>query len=167
MYDLMLSNILFMRHGQAALYADQDHQRSLTEEGRKEVRKTGEGLVEILSEIKPSHLLILVSDARRTQQTWGELKMMMDDVDIAQHSVMVLSTLYLASSDRIYNVILEALTCDESKTTLLLIGHNPGCSNFVNHLVGAHLSLQTAQLVHLAQREDSRRWMLCSQVLPR
>ena len=151
----------------SALYADQDHQRSLTQAGRKEVRKAGGKLVEILSEVKPIYFLILVSDALRTQQTWDELKMMMDDAGIAQYSVMVLSTLYLASSDRIYNVILEALTCDESKTTLLLIGHNPGCSNFVNHLVGAHLSLQTAQLVHLAQREDSRRWMLCSQVLPR
>ena len=155
-----LNHLLIMRHGQAEVYADIDQQRSLTDKGLQEVRETGGQVLECLQSLNPQHLVILVSTAKRTQQTWNELKFQIDLLNIPHVNIQIQSDLYLATYDHLYHVILEYLPYTEHQKTILLIGHNPGLSNLVNQLSGSWLSLQTAQWVHLTSQKDLARWTL-------
>ncbi|KQV73133.1 histidine phosphatase family protein [Rhizobium sp. Root1220] len=119
--------LLLLRHAKSAWPAGiADHERPLAERGEKAAPLMGgylarEGLV-------PD--LVLVSSARRTQETWmlaaGALPSSIEKRDVER--------LYEASAADI-SAILQ--TIEPSVRTLMLIGHNPGFQEFANDLVGA------------------------------
>ena len=107
-------------------------------------------------------LIVLVSEARRTQQTWDELKPQIEQLKIPKVNIHIHSSLYLASYEYLFHQVLEYLPADEIPRALLLIGHNPGLSDLVNDLSASWLSLQTGQWIHLAPTKDLARWTLLS-----
>ena len=156
------NHLLIMRHGQAEVYADSDHQRSLTEVGRQELLLSGAELSKRLRSLNLKQLIILVSEAKRTQQTWDEIKPQIEQLQIPKVNVHINSSLYLASYEYLFHSVLEYLPKAEIPRALLLIGHNPGLSNLVNDLSSSWLSLQTGQWRHLASTKDLARWTLFS-----
>ena len=75
--------------------------------------------------IKPD--LILTSSANRTEQTTGIVK---TTAHFEQVRTKSLTQLYHASADTIEN---EIMAVEDTVTTLMIVGHNPGISEFTYH----------------------------------
>ena len=119
-------NLLVMRHGEAVRPGGEfsDHDRPLTERGREVVPRMGEILLE--NGLTPSR--IIVSSARRTQETVELLLAVLGDVD-----VKVVKKLYNATP----MTVLEVIHAHGSGADpLLIVGHNPGLETTVSNIVG-------------------------------
>jgi phosphohistidine phosphatase len=72
--------------------------------------------------------LVLVSPARRTQDTWDLIRPILGDIDTRRDG-----RIYEAPVARLVTVLQEV---EPGPTTLLMIGHNPGFEDLVGFLVG-------------------------------
>ncbi|MBW9114335.1 histidine phosphatase family protein [Rhizobium cauense] len=119
--------LLLLRHAKSAWPENvDDHDRPLASRGEKAAPLMGRYLAR--EKLIPD--LVLVSSARRTQQTW-ELVAKKLPPSIAKKDT---DELYEASAAKIAAVI---QTIDPSIGTLLLIGHNPGFQDLADGLIGA------------------------------
>jgi len=119
--------LLLLRHAKSAWPADvADHDRPLAGRGEKAAPLMGRYLAR--ERLTPD--LVLVSSARRTQQTW-ELVAKKLPSSIAKQDT---EDLYEASAAKIATVI---KSIDPSVRTLMLIGHNPGFQDLADGLIGA------------------------------
>tara|TARA_B110000208_G_scaffold101717_1_gene126699 strand:- start:735 stop:1202 length:468 start_codon:yes stop_codon:yes gene_type:complete len=102
--------LILMRHTHAEWrFGVEDHQRALSDDGRAEAGRLGPWLAE--NHHRPSHSLI--SDAKRTQQTFAALNQ--------PCTATVLPELYLASPEGLLLAIQHRET-----DCLLILAHNPG-----------------------------------------
>lgn len=119
--------LMLLRHAKSA-WPDGvvDRERPLAPRGQKAAPRIGEYLE--AEKLIPD--LVLVSSARRTQETWALVAPHLPKgIEGREHDV-----LYEAPA----NLLLEIVRAtDASVRTLMLIGHNPGLQHFAAALVGA------------------------------
>jgi phosphohistidine phosphatase len=140
--------LTLMRHGDAR-WKDQglsDLERPLNRRGAAAVEAMARRLLEL--ELIPD--LMLVSPARRTQQT---AEILARELSIPARRVVREERLYLAG----VNDLLEVVQGSGPRIAhLLLVGHNPGMSELAQLLVseGSASSLATAAVCSIAFRAD-------------
>ncbi|MBA4786072.1 MAG: histidine phosphatase family protein [Alphaproteobacteria bacterium] len=118
--------LLLLRHAKSAWPEGvPDHERPLAERGEKAAPAMGNHMAR-------EHLipgLALVSDARRTQETWKLVKSRLPGAVEAR----VTPALYDASAAQMLEVLRKT---DANTDTVLMIGHNPGLQELALMLVG-------------------------------
>jgi len=117
-----VKRLTLLRHGHAAAHADGgDFERSLDARGRTEAVRAAAAIMESVG--KPD--LILVSTARRTQQTAAIFCEHVGTAGGNGASMRGERGLYHASCDELLAIVRS--TADQI-THLLVVGHNPGIS---------------------------------------
>lgn len=112
-----MQRLILMRHADAERSAPDgggDRERPLSAHGRADARAMGRSLA--ARGLKPD--MALVSDARRTRQTWDEVHEALGDVDLR-----VTPALYNAASDTLRRAVEAA---EDEAGCLLVLAHNPG-----------------------------------------
>lgn len=106
--------LVVMRHSKAESSAPSDHERALADRGHGDAAEAGRWLQQqgIVADAA------LVSDARRTQETWAELSAGAEwdiEPDLS-------SALYAADPDSAFDLLRET---PAGVRTLVVLGHNP------------------------------------------
>lgn len=111
--------LVISRHATAESFSDDDHSRRLTRRGEGEALALGTALAPLVPTVDAA----LVSDARRTLDTW---KLLGDGVAGAgrawQAAVDVTRGVYTADEHSLLQLLREV---DEEATTVVVVGHNP------------------------------------------
>ena len=143
--------LILMRHGHAEMPFDiADHERQLTDRGRAMVAEQAQRLLKYLD----PNTVIYVSDAVRTQQTWSVLS---DALVGSTVRPQFCRDLYLATSRE---VLARLAAIEESATSVLMIGHNPGWSEIAAELSGRYLQLDPGEAAVLKLEADSQNWAI-------
>jgi phosphohistidine phosphatase len=140
--------MVVMRHAQArpADTGEGDHERRLTDHGRRDARRVGERLVAL----GWLPVRVLCSDAARTVETWSRMVDRFPDV----REVLTTPKMYGAGS----GALVELLRVQpEEASSLLLVGHNPGLEELVSELSGRLVALGTANAA-LLERSGAPSW---------
>lgn len=141
-----MRRIIFLRHGEAeAQGPDGDKSRRLTKAGQGAALRLGQELR--ARGLSPD--LILSSDAVRTVETMEAVIRGGGFIGVPFKKI---SLLYLAEPEAILDRLYEV---EDSVTTLLLIGHNPGWSEAATQLTGIPVGLDTAQAAWLEKKLDA------------
>lgn len=131
-----MQRLILMRHARAEPgAAGGDRARPLSAEGLHDARRMGRALAE--RGFRPD--LALVSDARRTRQTWDQVHEAMGDVE-----VRIESALYNASPDTLRHAVEAA---EDHAGCLLVLAHNPGV-----HLLALDYLIESAASPALQER---------------
>ena len=126
-----------------------DKKRPLNRRGERDAPRMGERIHE--HGIRPS--LIVSSPATRA---WTTAKIIATAINYPREFLQKEDTLYLASLHEILDVVVAQ---DNGFNNLMLVGHNPGMTDFVNFLVpGLTNNLQTAGVVSVQIDQDN--WSL-------
>jgi phosphohistidine phosphatase len=135
-----VKSIYIVRHAKAGDHsANRDFERELTERGRMDAAKMAKALAEKVSGVD----LILTSPAARTLATAGA---MAAGLSFPQNKIVSDRRLYNAEEGAILNVIREV---GDNFHSVLLVGHNPGLTDFVNGALGTMItSIATSGVVH-------------------
>jgi phosphohistidine phosphatase len=136
-----------MRHAKSSWEDDlEDHQRRLTDRGRRDARRMAERLVDV--GWVPER--VLCSDATRTVETWERMaERLPPGIEL-----LLTGRLYHAGPDRFSEVVSEQ---PDEMRSLLVLGHNPGWEEVVRRLTGLPVGLNTAAAA-LLQREGGDPW---------
>lgn len=110
--------LYLLRHGEAVAGAQDDRARALSAHGVSQAQMIGDYLA---STACPPDL-VLCSPARRTRQTWENLRVHLPNQTVRMH---IEDGLYNAMPGDLFDII--ARTPPDSGA-LLVIGHNPGLS---------------------------------------
>lgn len=131
----MKRRLILMRHAQSAAgtIATADHDRPVTEHGKKQAVEIAERLVELTWNPQ----LVIASDARRTRETWEQMAPAFPSTP----QVNFEETLYLAGVDAIQT---ELFAVGDEITNVLVLGHNPGLQNGITYFSGLAERLGTA-----------------------
>lgn len=133
--------LIIMRHAKTEVAAPQqrDFDRNLVARGKTDAQTMGERLK--VAGIKPD--CIIASSACRTQQTAAIVAACLA---YPSNKIIQAPQLYLCSASDIET---EIVALSDDKQTVLIIGHNPGISEFIFETDGHILSseLDTAGLV--------------------
>ena len=116
----MTKRLILMRHAKASWDNDllDDHARALNGRGRLSAKALGDWMRQ--RNYLPDQ--ILCSDAKRTRETFAELRIVADTA--------FLGALYLAQIDQMLSILHRA-----TGNSVLMIGHNPGISWFAKQMV--------------------------------
>jgi len=119
-----MRRLILLRHGKSA-WPDGtgDLERPLARRGREASPHMGAYLAR--EKLIPD--LVLVSPARRTQETWALVRPHLGDV-----AVRTEPRIYEAAAERLLSVARET---DADTATLLMVGHNPGLADLLRLLV--------------------------------
>ncbi len=129
-----------------------DRERPLNKRGQRDAPIMGKRLHE--HGIRPS--LIVSSPANRA---WTTAKIFAKELSYPVEFLQRDDNLYLASVDRILDVIVSQ---DEGFNSLMIVGHNPGFTDFANFLSpGLTHNLPTAGVVSVSIDQDH--WNLYEQ----
>ena len=118
--------LLLLRHAKAENSEPgmSDHDRTLAVRGRKDAPTIGAYIAH--HALQPDQ--VLVSDARRTRETWERLAMALS----SPPPVSYVAALYNAGPDAILEIVKESAG---TARTLLVIGHNPGLHDAARLLI--------------------------------
>lgn len=142
--------LILLRHGEAVNYSsrEEDFERSLSEYGRDEIRRSGSFLRE--NNYIPDQ--IISSGAARTTETTHIVQNQLSSAVVPIND----GELFLASADKILHYI-----CKHGRdNTLLYVGHNFGISNIVEYLTGTPVLLSTGSVIVLCSETEN--WSLLS-----
>lgn len=114
--------LTLIRHAKAEALADSDSNRILADKGRQDARHLGQLFPRAIKQ--PD--VILVSDARRTTQTYE----LMTENGLSCDEVLFDNALYHAGADAILT-LLQA----RHEQHVMVIGHNPAMAILLNRLV--------------------------------
>ena len=136
-----------MRHAKSSWkYHDlSDHERPLNKRGRKAAVKIAKELVRL--EWIPNKLYS--SDSTRTKETWARMDKIIDGVDV-EYSYK----LYHSSPKKIR----KTLPDDFDYETVMILGHNPGCADFLSYLCGEWHRMPTAATALLTIKNPNESW---------
>lgn len=127
-----MMRLMLLRHAKADSGTSRldDFARELTPRGREAAAQIGKWMVE--NGLFPD--LVLVSEARRTQQTWDIVAPLAGDPAEVHRT----RALYLATPGEILACLTDAAT--EARSTaprcILIVGHNPGLETLAGMLAG-------------------------------
>jgi len=118
--------VTLVRHGRARPEAAplRDFDRPLDDRGRQEVRGTARRLAELHWQPEA----IVASAAERTRQT---AQILASVLGVPEHRVVSEARLYLAPPEKLLEVLRDL---DRDFTEAMLVGHNPGLSEFAREL---------------------------------
>jgi len=139
----MATRLIVMRHATAGrtLIGESDHQRKLTEYGRKEtILMSNE-----LSRLEWVPDMAFVSSSARTRETHSLL---------TSTPIEVREEMYLAEVETLFSIVEDI---DVDKTTLLL-GHNPSCELLIANLCNHFHEMPPASCALF--REEGTSWIL-------
>ncbi|MDH3621609.1 MAG: histidine phosphatase family protein [Gammaproteobacteria bacterium] len=126
-----------------------DRERPLNSRGERDAPDMGKRIHE--HGIRPS--LIVSSPATRA---WTTAKIIAQAINYPREFLQKEDSLYLASLDEILDVIVAQ---DNGFNNLMVVGHNPGMTDFANFLIpGLTINLQTAGVVSV--QVDQEDWSL-------
>ena len=129
-----------------------DRKRPLNKRGERDAPDMGRRIHE--HGIRPS--LIITSPAKRA---WATAKIIAREINYPREFLQREDRLYLASVDEILDTIVAQ---DNGFNNLMIVGHNPGLTDFANFLVpGLTNNLPTAGVVSVEIDRDD--WSLYSQ----
>ena len=136
-----------MRHAKSSWkYHDlSDHERPLNKRGRKAAVKIAKELVRL--EWIPNKLYS--SDSTRTKETWARMDKIIDGVDVEYSH-----KLYHSSPKKIR----KTLPDDFDYETVMILGHNPGCADFLSYLCGEWHRMPTAATALLTIKNPNESW---------
>ncbi len=104
-----------------------DHERPLNKRGKTDAPKMGKWLAE---NVKPPQL-ILCSDSARTRATIAPV---MEAWQLPEEVLQFESSLYHANPLTLWDLV---QSCDDKIDRLMLVGHNPGLTEFANSVCKA------------------------------
>ena len=149
-----MKSITLLRHAKSSWKASgvTDRDRPLNKRGERDAPIMGERIG--ANDIRPS--LIVSSPAARS---WATAKLVADGIHYPREFLQRDERLYLASVDSIIDVIADQ---DLGFNHIMLVGHNPGMTQFANFLVpNITMNLPTCGFVSVVI--DSDDWDLSSQ----
>jgi phosphohistidine phosphatase len=121
-----MRRLILLRHAEAIHSSRyRDHERPLTEAGRKEASEAGARL----AESSPPIDLALVSDSQRTRETWDHASAALKEAPEARFDRRI----YEAERHDLMELVRAQ---PHSIKTLVLVGHNPALAEFATHFVG-------------------------------
>lgn len=144
-----MKTLLVLRHAKSSWNdaAMTDHDRPLNERGRRDAPRVGRWLQD--QQLVPD--AIISSTAVRARATADAVASTLG----LGRRISVDPRLYLADPHAILDVLREAADADAA--SLLIVGHNPGLEELVEHLTGEPEELPTAALAHIVLPLDSWR----------
>lgn len=132
----MAKQVIILRHAKSswsrANTADID--RALKTRGHNDARLIGNWLNTYCTGHRIGEITQLVSPANRTRLTADAINRRLEHVRIQQR---IVDSLYLADVDQMLNLIRQQ---DDAADNLMLVGHNPGMHELVEHLLGIEMS---------------------------
>ncbi|MCB9664240.1 MAG: histidine phosphatase family protein [Alphaproteobacteria bacterium] len=142
----MSRTLLVMRHAKSSWDTGvSDHDRPLNARGQRDAPRMGEEL--LARGWLPDR--VVVSDAERTLETVAWLEHAWGRELHAHRS----SRLYLAG---LGDLVAAIAATPPEVATLMLVGHNPGCEELVEHLSGVPVRMTTANVARMVA--DDRPW---------
>ena len=134
-----MKTLVILRHAKAEIsdFSTDDYDRSLTDRGKKDASDMA---VFINQKIGVPDL-ILASDAKRTTYT---AVLAAENINYPKEKIEFSPDLYLASARRILKVI---STIPAEVKNCVIVGHNPGLTDLINHFGVKLDNLPTASAV--------------------
>jgi phosphohistidine phosphatase len=128
--------LIVLRHAKSDWSGgESDARRPLAKRGQKQAPEAGRWLAANAGPID----LAVVSPATRARSTWDLAAAELDVPPDTREDERV----YAASSRELLDVVREI---DERHGTIVLVGHNPGVEDLVEHLTGQWVSMVTSAL---------------------
>jgi phosphohistidine phosphatase len=115
-----MRRLILLRHASAAGHAGSDLQRPLTAKGQAEAAAAGRALA--ARGLNPDK--VLVSPARRTQETWAAMADLFPGAEVE-----TAPALYDAPADVLFHAALH-----EEADTVMVVAHNPGLHQLAYNL---------------------------------
>lgn len=146
--------LIIVRHAKSSWNHPElsDRQRPLNSRGERDAPVMGKRIVD--HGIRPS--LIITSPAQRA---WTTAKIIATEIGYPAEFLQREDSLYLASLDDLLGAVVAQ---DASFNSLMLVGHNPGLTEFANFLIpGLTNNLPTAGVVSVQIDRDD--WNLYEQ----
>lgn len=142
-----MKTLLILRHAKSSWDEPNlpDHDRPLTERGKRDADRIGSLLLE--HKLVPD--LIVSSTAKRARKTASKVAKACGAVE----EVQTTSRLYEAYPSQFIEVLREV---EDTYATVLVVAHNPGLEGLVWHLTGQQEAMPTAALAQVAL--DIDRW---------
>jgi phosphohistidine phosphatase len=136
-----------MRHAKSSwkYHNLSDHERPLNKRGRKAAVKIAKELIRL--EWIPNKLYS--SDSTRTKETWARMDKHIEGVEVEY-----LHKLYHSSPKKIRKNLPDDLDCE----TVMILGHNPGCADFLSYLCGEWHRMPTAATALLTIKKSNESW---------
>ena len=143
----MISRLILMRHAKSSWkYHDlSDHERPLNQRGRKSAVKIAKELIRL--EWIPDNLYS--SDSARTRETWSRMSKYINGVEVEYSH-----QLYLSGVSRILENLPDEFDCG----TTMILGHNPGCTEFLSYLCGEWHRVPTAATALFTIKNPNESW---------
>ncbi len=145
-----MKTLYLLRHAKSSWDNEElsDHQRPLNSRGQQDAPKMGQWLA---AQVKPPQLIIC-SDAVRTRQT---IEPILKAWQLPEDVLRMEPLLYHASNDVLWDIVQE---CDNDIDRLLIVGHNPGLTEFANSLCKAFRTENIPTSGFLACSFDVSKW---------
>jgi phosphohistidine phosphatase len=114
-----------------------DHERPISQRGKKNAKQ----LREFLEEKKIQFDISYISDSKRTLETYAILK---KNIELFKE-VIITSQVYESNFATFFNLIENT---EDSKQSILFLGHNPELEEFANHLILKQNSIPDISFFH-------------------
>ena len=122
-----------------------DHESPLNKRGRKAAVKVAKELIRL--EWTPEKLYS--SDSERTKETWSRMNKHINGVEVEYSH-----KLYHSGIKKILKNIPDEPECE----TIMILGHNPGCADFLSYLCGEWHRMPTAATALLTIKNSDESW---------
>lgn len=141
-----MKNLIIIRHAKAEQTFGNDKERHLTERGITDAQTMAKRLVELGYKLDK----IFTSPSDRTLETTVAFA---EANELSEADVVIFEKLYLGDTLQ----ITEAVNwLQQNITTLAVVGHNPGVSNFTSDVTGEHIEdLPTCGIAIIAVDADN------------
>lgn len=156
-----MHTLVLLRHGKSG-YPEgvDDHDRPLDARGEREAPVAGRLLAQSdalrsdptdpMSAIVD---LVLVSPARRAQETWSLVSPELPSTDVVE----TVDSLYLASADELLDIVHRLAEASDPRR-VLVVGHNDGLEELASTLTDTHLRLKTSTFAVITSQLPWPRW---------
>ena len=143
----MMTRLILMRHAKSSWKYPEltDHERPLNKRGRKASVKIAKELIRL--DWIPDKLYS--SDSARTKETWKRMAKHIQQVDVEY------SRKFYHSKPK---KIMKNIPDEVNQETIMILSHNPGCADFLEHLCGEWHRMPTAATALLTVKNPEIGW---------
>tara|TARA_B110000438_G_scaffold38347_1_gene38110 strand:+ start:2213 stop:2695 length:483 start_codon:yes stop_codon:yes gene_type:complete len=145
----MIDRLILMRHAKSSWKYPElsDHERPLNKRGKKAAVQMANELIRL--KWIPNKLYS--SDSTRTKETWARMNKIIKGVEVEY-----LHKLYHSSPAKIR----KSLPNEFDFKTIMILGHNPGCADFLAHLCSEWHRMPTAATALLTINNPNESWKI-------